>query len=213
MTSSQYLVCGTTTPSPKIYFVGTQFSIPVDDTAAFPNGPTNCNTPPTPPTNVGCSQIFAQTPQASGNVNQNWQPGVPLTIEGSGFGTLPVGNLPYATIGWGSATTSYLTITDTPAGQPSWTSPNSKCQMYIQKWTDSSITVVPNVEPDMMNGTQTTISLLTETNPFSLLASPSCPVIAGDNIQVTVINPQTSATYTLPQAVPVHTFTGSSQLN
>ncbi len=209
MTSSQYLVCGTTTPSPKIYFVGTQFSIPVDDTATFPTGPTNCNTPPT---NVGCSQIFAQTPQASGNVNQNWQPGVPLTIEGSGFGTLPVGNLPYATTGWSSAASSYLTIMDLNSqGVVNWSSPNANCQMYIQKWTDSSITVVPNVEPDMMNGTQTTISLLTETNPFSLLASPSCPVIAGDNIQVTVINPQlpTLPSASLPRPVTVGTFTGS----
>ncbi len=51
----------------------------MDDPSIFPTGPTNCGMPAAQ--NM-CSQIFAQSIQASGNINQNWQPGLPLTIEG-----------------------------------------------------------------------------------------------------------------------------------
>ncbi len=212
MTSSQYLVCGTTTPSPKINFVGTQFSIPVDDPSIFPADPTNCGMPAAQ--NM-CSQIFAQSIQASGNVNQNWQPGLPLTIEGSGFGTLPAPNLPYATTGWSSSATAYLTVTDlNSSSQVNWSSPSYNpngysCQMYILKWSDTSITVVPNIQLSPTNGESNTISLITETNPFSLLASTSCPVTAGDSITVTVINPQNPTATPATINIPVNSFAGS----
>ncbi len=210
ITGPEKLVCGTSTPAPVINFVGTQFSIPVDN-SNFAGSPLHCKLKASL---NSCSQIFAQPTQGSGNAAGNWQPGLPLTIEGSGFGTLPVINLPYATTGWSS--TAYLTIQDLNSqNQVNWSSPslssNSKCQMYILKWSDTSITVVPNVETTAVNGMGTSLSPLTETNPLSLVASTKCVVIAGDRIQVTVINPQspTGPPASLPHPVTVGTFTGS----
>ena len=207
ITGPEKLACGTSTPAPVINFVGTQFSIPVDNSNF--GGPANCNMPARL---NSCSQIFAQPTQGSGNAAGNWQPGLPLTIEGSGFGTLPVINLPYATTGWSS--TAYLTIQDLNSqNQVNWSSPslssNSKCQMYILKWSDTSITVVPNVETTAVNGMGTSLSPLTETNPLSLVASTKCVVIAGDSITVKVINPQTGTSASLPKALPVMTYSGS----
>lgn len=85
-------------------------------------------------------------------------------MEGLGFGTLPVMNLPYGSTGQVAA--SYQTIADfLPAFQ--WDSPNSACQMYILKWSDTSILVVPNVETGATNGMDTALSLLTESNPLA----------------------------------------------
>ncbi len=83
--------------------------------------------------------------------------------------------------------------------------------MYILKWTDKSITVVPNIELSPNSGEGNPISLILETNPFSLLASTSCPVNASDKIQVSIINPQTpmGTPASLPEPVTVNPFTGS----
>ncbi len=203
----QQLVCGIrTNPTTQIDFVGTQFSAPVDNMANFPTSPTGC----TNPANYSdCSQILYQPTQAAGNMTQNWQPGLPLTIEGTGFGYLPEMTLPYATTGWAGVTTSYLTITDTPSGGGTgWTSPNSNCQMLILNWSPTTITVVPNLESGLDDGYQIAVSPLTDTSPFSLVASTSCAVISGDSISVTVVNPQTSVSYTPMQPLAVNTFTG-----
>ena len=47
------------------------------------------------------SDISLSPTQGSGNAAGNWQPGLPLTIEGSGFGTLPVVNAALRDYGMG----------------------------------------------------------------------------------------------------------------
>ncbi len=201
------LLCGAlANPTTQIDFVGTQFSVPVDNMTNFPTSPTNCNTAAS---YNSCSQIFFQLPQAAGNMSQNWQPGLPLTIEGQGFGYLPEITLPYATTGWAGLTTSYLTITDTPSNGVPWTSPNKNCQMLIVNWSPTAITVVPNVEAGLEDGSQQiVVSPLTDTSPFSLGASTSCAVSSNDSIQVKVLNPQTGLSSTVSN-LQVNTFAGS----
>ncbi len=207
-TAPQYLVCGTQALTPKINFVGTQFSIPVDN-SNYAGSPSNCNLPA--PSN-SCSQIFAQQAQTTAAAaGLTWQPGLPLTIEGTGFGILPVMSLPYATTGWISSSTSYLTVQDVNSqGHVIWTSPNSDCQMYIPKWSERSITVIPNLAAPIDDGVGVPVSLLTDTTPFSLAASSSCPVTAGDSITVKVINPQSmTGASTKISNVLVNSFSGS----
>ena len=128
VTAPAKLACGTSQPTPFIYFVGTQFATPVDDATNFPGGPTSCNQA----ANLNsCSQIFAQVPQMTANASQTWPPGLPLTIEGTGFGTLPEPSLPFATTGWGA--TAYLTIKDLNSqGQVNWSSPSPSSNPQLQ---------------------------------------------------------------------------------
>lgn len=202
----QQLLCGmVAAPAPQIDFVGTQFSAPVGN-ANFPTSPMHCALAIN---NNSCSQILYQPTQAAGNMAQNWQPGLPLTIEGTGFGFLPEMTLPYATTSWGS--TPYLTIEDVnPQNQfVNWSSPNSQCQMLILNWSPTTITVVPNVETHMYDGSNTLVSPLTDTSPFSLSASTSCAVILGDSITVTVTNPQNITQQSTLKNQPVNAYTGN----
>lgn len=193
---------GTLAFQPQIDLVATQFPVPVNDPAAYPAGPQGCNAPP-----YNCSQIVAQAQQENWAMTSGylWQPPLPLTIVGSGFGYLP-GGVPAAL-----ATSPYLEIKDDGAGSvPSaaWdTNANSPCQMFIANWTDSAISLVAGVPGTPANPTSnltgTPLPLNDDQTPLTFfqtlpLGTSYCAVNVGDNMTFTVTNPQSYANPSTP---------------
>jgi hypothetical protein len=173
-----YLVCGTVASSaPQIDFVATPFANPAS--AYFSSG--TCSVP-----DSSCSQIIAQAPQFTElGAGSPWQPTLPLTIAGTGFGYLPNQNLPAAVVG-----SRYLKVQNDNAshlGAGPWdTSTNHNCQLYIENWTDTSISVAvslanPAAYPPFSDYTYQTFA-----------SAPACPVNPGDGLSFTVKNPQSS---------------------
>jgi hypothetical protein len=177
-TDPPYLVCGTVPSSaPQIDFVATPFADPAS--VYFSSG--TCRV-----SDSSCSQIIAQAPQfTESGAGTPWQPTLPLTIAGVGFGYLPMQNLPAAVPG-----SQYLNVHNDNAsglGAGAWdTSTNPNCQLYVENWTDTSISV--------------TVSLANPTPypPFSdytyqtFAAASACPVNPGDGLTFTVTNAQGS---------------------
>ena len=78
------------------------------------------------------------------------------------------------------------------------------------------MTVIPNLAAPIDDGVGVPVSLLTDTTPFSLAASSSCPVTAGDTITVTVTNPESASSPPNNQStlsVPVYAFGAGSTLH
>lgn len=177
-TDPPYLVCGTVASSaPQINFVATPFPDPAS--AYFGSG--TCSVP-----DSGCSQIIAQAPQfTESGGGSPWQPTLPLTIVGKGFGYLPNQDLPAAVQG-----STYLNVQNDNSshlGAGPWdTRTNPHCRLYIENWTDTSISVAvslanPTPYPPFSDYTYQTFA-----------SAPACPVNPGDGLTFTVRNPQGS---------------------
>jgi hypothetical protein len=197
---------------PSISFVGTQFPIPVD--SSYESSPIDCDQSATQNT---CSQIFVQSTQTTAQpAGAPWQPPLPLTIAGKGFGYLPNANLPYTLSSCSSPLCNPIEIVDDGAGQrfgKGWdTSSGAGCQMYITNWTDSVITLAANLPVGTMDFSKILLSPLSDLSPLTLgitltaQGTDTCPVAVGDNITVTVINQQGAGTATSPplQVMALH---------
>jgi hypothetical protein len=207
-------------PPTAIYFVATQFPTPALTWAT--DNSENCAGPDSAQQPNPCNQIVVQSPQTTeeprGYVLQpagpTWQPPLPVTIVGTGFGALPQ-PLPfagYASSLVGAGNTQALTVSDDGegAGGLAWsTNPASNayttaCQVYIANWTDTSISLVLNLPVGLQDGYQTAgrlsavLSPLSDFSPLSFAATPQCPVVAGDNLTFTLTNPQNGAPYAPP---------------
>lgn len=204
--SSPNLNCPDTKPDQPptaIYFVATQFPTPAL-THALDTGD-SCNTTQQP---NPCNQIVVQGTQNTelpGGVA--WQAPLPLTIVGSGFGTLaqlpyagPANSLP------GTSGSPLLTIADdgnSSGGTTAWNTNGSACQMYIADWRDSSISLIANLPVNVHDSYQqayllpAVLSPLWDYSPLTFSAAAGCPVSyntstgKGDNLTIAVTNPQT----------------------
>lgn len=159
-----------------------------------------------------CSQIIAQSTQVTEESGGSaWQPGLPLTIVGQGFGTLTFGSSPQQAqipaVLTSSTSPNYLTVYDCgsstdssdPAACAVWSVPSANCEMYVANWTDSSISVVVNLPINVQSAYQSAASLTASLSPLAdyswetFLGASSCSITSagGDNIYVQVTNPQT----------------------
>lgn len=212
-TNPPNLNCGTTTtglPTTQIDFVATQFPIPVDD-SSFTGSPTNCNTAMA---NNTCSQIVAQSTQVTEEMGGTaWQPGLPITIVGQGFGTLTFGSSPsqaqIPAVVTSSTSPSYLTVYNCGGGTNSdpskcavWTAPNSNCEIFVSNWTDSSVSFMVNLPVNIQSMYQQNVELggylspLSDYSPLNFAAASACSISGGDNLYFKVTNPQTGAAVT-----------------
>jgi hypothetical protein len=159
-----------------------------------------------------CSQIIFQAVQTTEIPQNGWQPPLPVRIVGQGFGYLPNVTMPLAVIGGsvgsgGSGFTNLVVQNDRASNHlidPWDSSTNTGCQLYIENWNDSSISVVigvpVNVQNLYLNDGLTPATYLSPVTDISWLSyeavSPTltgtagCPVNAMDNLTFTVINPQ-----------------------
>ena len=213
LTNPPNLNCGTTTtglPTTQIDFVATQFPIPVDD-SSFTGSPTNCNTAMA---NNTCSQIVAQSTQVTEEMGGTaWQPGLPITIVGQGFGTLTFGSSPsqaqIPAVVTSSTSPSYLTVYNCGGGTNSdpskcavWTAPNSNCEIFVSNWTDSSVSFMVNLPVNIQSMYQQNVELggylspLSDYSPLNFAAASACSISGGDNLYFKVTNPQTGAAVT-----------------
>jgi hypothetical protein len=157
-------------------------------TATPLTGPNSCAVFPTgaPELSPACGieppvspQIAAVTSQCSipgcSQVVAQFQPPISIQAKNGGFGSFPLG-LPY------TGNSAFIEITDTnPATHQSWSAgfTGDPCTVQIGEWSDSLISLVANATD---NG--------------------SCRMSAGDQLTVTVWNPQTraSASVVIPVA-------------
>jgi hypothetical protein len=233
-----YLNCGggSSTFQPAIYYAGSQFTI--EAVAANQPGyvaPPNFNTQSpcdyldtyTPPNgnNAGtnsnpCMQVIQQVTENESTTT--YQPPLPLTIVGTGFGYLS--GLPRVV----SPATSpqYIdaqewTYPGPPSGQELWDSNSNStgnCQVYITDWNDTGISLLLGLPPaagagGITNGEQQYLNPLTVMSPMSFFPKTSnvaCPVTYGSVSQpnylyVKVTNPQsnTAGAYV---AVPIYSL-------
>jgi hypothetical protein len=146
--------------------------------ATFPIGPPAVNSP----TNQNCfvqlpppTTITALTTQCSvpGCNQVVLQPKPPISVVGTGFGSLPQG-LPY------TGTTQTLEVDDLTQGWSAGFAGNT-CTLTIGEWSNSLISMVANVN---QNGV--------------------CPMAAGDQLKVTVTNPQTRISASFTTTVLAH---------
>jgi hypothetical protein len=195
-TSPPNLNCssGSSAFTPQMDFLATEFTTQAM-ISGEPGYSSNPSTTPSPcdaaDTAVGtgnsnpCIQIIQQGLQDS----SQYQPGLPLTIVGSGFGYLS--GLP-----WAGANPPYVLIHDITAGWSTNDGNVGNCQLYISDWTDSTISLLvglPSPDPGVQNGEGTVLSPLTDMGPksfFQAAPASTCPVTVGDKINVTVTNPQ-----------------------
>jgi hypothetical protein len=122
-----------------------------------------CNQPDTIASANPCIQIIAQAPQTE---TVPYQPPLPLTIVGTGFGYLP--GLPTVTQ---YPRPSYIDIQEwTPPGpnQPGATklwdtaSATGNCQVYIADWTDTTISLLLGLPVGPQNANELPLSVLTD---------------------------------------------------
>ncbi len=209
-TTPPYLNCpagGTSGSSvtPSIDFVATQFTTQVQSDSQDPSGvcalsdASNGSGGSTNP----CIQIIQQKTEQEVNT---YQPAIPLTIVGSGFGYLS--GLPWAGVQSAGVQPPYIVVSnDGGSGtHPSWNTGDGglgACQMYIADWTDSSISVLVGLPQSATNSTGLSLSPLTDMDPVSFFQQTpvsNCPIAinantgAPDNISVTVTNPQSGNT-------------------
>lgn len=203
--ASPNLVCPSLLPPPNppaIDFVATQFPTPVNTSSVA----TNCGHTPN-----NCTQVILQKPQTTEKAaGSTWQPPLPVTIVGSGFGFLP--NLPQLMASCASPSNcpNLLEIYDdnaSAAHTSTWdTSSGADCQVYIANWTDTSISLVVNLQTQLQNGYEglyqlgpppVYLSPLSDISPWAFPAvapssSTGCPVAYQDHLKFTITNPQTT---------------------
>ena len=183
---------GSSAITPQIYFVATQFPTPAVDHSPA------CGSPTTDGEANPCTQVIAQSPQTT-EYPTSWQPSLPVTIVGTGFGFLPGVGVPFALQG-----SPYIEISDMEASGGSWnTAAGTNCQFYIANWTDTSISLVANLPVDLTNGYGAALSPLADLSPLTLVASSACPVAADDHLTFAVTNPQTGVASNPPVNVTV----------
>jgi hypothetical protein len=208
------LNCSTSAPgaaSAQIYFVATQFPTPA--LTKFPTPPasqTACIVDP-----GFCNQIVLQSPQTS--ESPAWQPPLPVSIVGTGFGNLPQA-LPLAL-----TRSNYLEVSNDGASglHPAWdTTAGADCQIYIANWTNTGISLAANLPlnvTDMyqqQNDIGAVLSPLSDFSPLTFAAaapssSTGCPIAydsksgGGDNLTFTVTNPQDPTATPSKISVPV----------
>lgn len=121
-----------------------------------------------------------------------YQPPLPLTIVGTGFGYLS--GLP-----WVGLKPPYIVVSNDDAshgGQNPWNTGSGvlgQCQVYIADWSDTAISLMVGLPQTVVNQASVTISPYTDMGPqtfFQQAPSSNCPVSVNDNISVTVTNPQ-----------------------
>jgi hypothetical protein len=190
------------TSTPSIQYVSTQAPNAVD----YTGGPTNCTTPTT------CNQVILQsTERTEMPGGASWTPGIPLTIVGSGFGYFAYAasgqpfnaSLPYASMG-SAPPQIYIgycphgSYQCTPSTGITWDTTNTSCQVYINNWYDTSISLVLATTDDVQNIYQSQSPLLAGTylSPLSdltfdtLSAASGCQMTANDYLYFTITNPQ-----------------------
>jgi hypothetical protein len=193
---------GSSTFTPEIDYVGTEFTIQAM-ISGEPGYSSNPTTTPSPcasvDTAVGssnsnpCMQVIKQKLQDA----NTYQPPLPLTIIGSGFGYL-------AGLPWAGTNPPYVLIQDVTANWSTNDGNVGNCQVYISDWTDTSISLLLGLPQSVENGAGTQVSPLTEMSPASFFQSApagTCPVAALDKINVTVTNPWSGNHEVLPNPV------------
>lgn len=192
------LNCGNSTSgtfTPEIFYVATQFTTQVKASGEPGTGnPSPCAAQDTL-TGGGsnsnpCIQIFAQAEQN----NSTWQPPMPLTIVGQGFGYL-------SGVPWVGPSPAYVDIqaysAQPPAGSLLWDTAFGTCQVYIADWTDSSISLLVGLPQNPENVASNPLSPATDMSPQTFF----CLAAQGSYLQVKVTNPQaTTNTGTLAAA-------------
>ncbi len=209
-TTPPNLNCPASNPSgskvtPSIDFVATQFTTQVQSTSQDSGGA--CAHPDTSNNTNPCIQVIQQITEQE---SITYQPPLPLTIVGSGFGYLP--GLPWA----GTAPSTVLITNDGASGTHNTWSTNDgnlgNCQVYIADWTDTSISLLVGLPNSATNFNGLVLSPLTDMGPLAFFQQTpvsTCPIAinsvthAPDNINVTVTNPQSLQSETLPNAVGV----------
>jgi hypothetical protein len=140
----------------------------------------------------------------------SWTPGIPLTIVGSGFGYFAYAasgqpfnaSLPYASMG--SAPPKiyigycpHLSNPCSPSSGITWDTTSTSCQVYINNWYDTSISLVlatqdnvQNIYQFQNNLTATYLSPLSDLTFDTFPAASGCSMTAGDYLYFTITNPQ-----------------------
>ncbi|MGA2135020.1 MAG: hypothetical protein ABSH50_22270 [Bryobacteraceae bacterium] len=160
-------------------------------TASEVIGPTSCGAFPIgpPAASPTCEVLLPNTPaiaavttqcEAEGcdGVVEQPQPPISIVSASGGFGFFPFG-LPYI------GTSAFLQITDTTQG---WSAgyTGDLCTVQIGEWSDSSISVIANVNENGL-----------------------CPMVAGDQLTVQVWDPQHASVFTASSTVTVAAPSGS----
>jgi len=176
---------GSSTFQPTIDFVATQFQTQVRQQGEPAHSYPYCQNQDTTGSPNHCVQVFNQLPQTELNA---YQPPLPITIVGQGFGYLS--GLP-----WVGTDPPDLVIYDETTG---WNTTNTLpglgyCQIYISDWTDGSISFQVGLPVGVTddNG-NVTVSPLTDMSPITFFQPTSnkvyCPIAYNDYISVTVTN-------------------------
>jgi hypothetical protein len=87
------------------------------------------------------------------------------------------------------------------------------CQIYIADWTDTSISLLVGLPQSALNSQQVPLSPFTDMGPqtfFQQTPVSTCPVAAGDNINVMVTNPQSGNSTSLPILNPAPVYSLST---
>jgi hypothetical protein len=108
-------------------------------------------------------QTFAQAPQN----NSAWQPPLPLTIVGQGFGYLS--GLPW--VGLNPPKVDIQAYSQPPfdAADLLWDTANGSCQVYISDWTDSRISLLVGLPQSPVNNAGQPLSPLLDMSPQTRL--------------------------------------------
>ena len=172
---------GTPQPTfqPTIDFVATQFQTQVRQSTEPAHNSPYCQDQDTTGSPNLCVQMFNQLPQTELNT---WQPPLPLTIVGQGFGYLS--GLPWA----GASPTNpcsspvsplcYVVIEDNEARGGNWTTASGTCEVYISDWTDGSISLQVGLPVNQTDGSSQSVVLspLTDFSPWTVF-QPTAPYI------------------------------------
>ncbi len=196
---------GSSSFTPQIDFVATQFSTQVLQSGvptAANNYCTNADTTASP---NPCVQTFQQAQQTEVNA---YQPPLPVTIVGSGFGYLS--GLPWAGT---LPAPANLVVQDTTQG---WSTGSGACVLYVSDWTDNAISLQVGLPTTPENSNHLLLYPLTDMSPLTFFAPASsvpCLISPGDSLTFTVKNQQQPGnTSAVVSVTAVGTPTGSGLL-
>ncbi len=154
--------------------------------------------------------MHSDVQQATQTEANTYQPPLPLTVVGQGFGY--ISNLPQLQYYTQPANTQYIDVQEVaypgpPNGTVIWDTANitGNCQVYIADWTDNAISLLLGVPEGIKNSNGNPLYPLTDMSPqtfFQQAPASACPITAGYYLNVTVTNPQ-SATPGTPAATQI----------
>ena len=160
-------------------------------------------------------QVIAQATQVEANT---YQPPLPLTIVGQGFGFLS--NLPQLQYYTQPTSTQYIEIQEwtaaPPNGQKVWDTANStgNCQVYIADWTDTAISLLVGLPYGVQNLNNAPLNPLTDMSPqtfFQLTSGTvACPITQGYYLNVRITNPQSGTPTSGYAAQVISSTTGTT---